>query len=125
MRKRLTTELTREMYDNSLQKLAKKKDKYQFILRAGNDLHDTLLHIFQIVWDGEDKPEQWRDTKIIQLYKGKGDREEFTSQRHIHLKAEVPKFFGHILMNQVKPILYRNMTKHSRTFLMLYVLILG
>ena len=95
------------MYDDSIKALAmKKKDKYQFILKAGNDFHDCLFNLFQKVWVTEDKPDQWRDTQIIQLYKGKGDRNEFASQRHIHLKSEVPKVFGHIVMGQVKPLIY-------------------
>ena len=72
--------LTREMYKVSLQEIgSKKKEKYQFILNAGDDLYEALLHIFQLVWTSEVKPDQRRNTNIIQLYKGKGDRDEFAS----------------------------------------------
>jgi hypothetical protein len=49
-----------------------------------------------VVWDSEEKPELWRKTLIIQLFKGIGERNKFSSQRNIHTKLEVPKFFGHI-----------------------------
>ena len=91
------TVLTRKMYEDSLAELGRrKKDKYKFILKAGGDFHNALFHTFQNVWVTEIIPEQWRDTKIIQLYKGKGNEDEFSSQRHIHIKQDIPKLFGHI-----------------------------
>ena len=60
--------LTREMFNNSLVELYKKnKEKYQFVLRGGKDLHDAVFKLFEQVWITEKKPEQWRKTSIIQL----------------------------------------------------------
>ena len=72
---------------------------------------DCIFHLFLKVWDSEEKPEQWRSTTIIQIYKGKGDITEFSSYRNIHTKLEIPKLFGHILMSVAKPIIVDNMMK--------------
>ena len=67
------TKFTPEMFDHSLEILKKKnKDKYKFILKGGRDLKLALFKLFNMVWCSEQKPDQWRRTEIIQLYKGKG-----------------------------------------------------
>ena len=49
------------------------------------DTHENL----RLVWKGEEKPEQWRKTVIVQLYKGKGDLDQFSNLRNIHTKQEI------------------------------------
>ena len=103
-----------EMFDNSLNIINKKnKDKYKFILQGGKDLKLALFKLFEIVWCTEQKPEQWRKTDIIQLYKGKGEKDDFGSQRNIHMKNEIQKFFGHIVMSKAKTSIMNNMTKYQ------------
>ena len=105
---------TPEMFDHSLEILKKKnKDKYKFILKGGTDLKLALFKLFNTVWCSEQKPDQWRRTEIIQLYKGKGEKDDFGSQRNIHTKNEIPKFFGHIVMSKAKDIIMENMTKYQ------------
>ena len=48
------------------------------------------------------KPQQWRNTVIIQLYKGKGRKDEFNNQRNIHTKEETPKVFEGIIVDKSK-----------------------
>ena len=62
-----------------------------------------MFELFSKVWDSESKPQQWRDTQIVQIYKGKGDQSDFDNQRNIHTKNEVPKFFEGILVDLSKP----------------------
>ena len=107
-------EFTSDMFDNSLKILKKKnKEKYRFILQGGADLKLALFKLFNIVWCSEKKPDQWRKTDIIQLYKGKGDKDDFGSQRNIHTKNEISKFFGHIVMSKTKNIILNSMTKYQ------------
>ena len=47
-------------------------DKYKLLLKAGQGFRNCLFKLFQQVWECERKPGQWRNTIIIQLYKGKG-----------------------------------------------------
>ena len=89
----------------------KNKDKYNFILKAGNSFLMALLALYQKVWISERKPASWQKTICIQLYKGKGKKDDFNSQRFIHTKDCVPKGFEQIVINKVKPTMVRNCTK--------------
>ena len=105
-------ELTSTIFENSLKEIEKKnKKKYEFILNGGDDLKNALFKLCCMVWKTEDKPEQWRKTLIIQLFKGKGERNEFSNQRNIHTKMDAPKLFGHMVMSQAKVKIMKNMSK--------------
>ena len=97
-------EITIKMFDDSLNDLKKKKkDKYAFILKSGNAYKQALFQLFKMVWNQERKPEQWRLDNIIQLYKGKGPKDQFENLRNIHTKNYVPKLFENIIFNMAKP----------------------
>ena len=83
--------LHREDLENRLKKMD--KDKYRFLLNAGDGLKNCVFRLFSQVWKDEVKPQQWRNTVIIQLYKSKGEACCFDNQRNIHTKEEVPKLF--------------------------------
>ena len=105
-------EFSRTTFENSLKVLEKKnKNKYEFILKGGNDFKESLFNLYSLFWDSEDKPDQWRKTMIIQLFKGKGEKNEFSNQRNIHTKLDVPKLFGHMVMSHAKGKIIANMTK--------------
>jgi hypothetical protein len=102
-----------EDYKEFLKQIAKKnKDKYQFILNAGKSFLLVLFAVYQKVWKTESKPSSWQNTTCIQLYKGKGRKDEFNNQRFLHTKDDIPKGFEHILMNKVKPIMVKNCSKY-------------
>ena len=105
-------DLTEEMFEGSLKELSiKKKDKYSFILNGGEDLKKAVFALFKKVWESEIKPESWKKTTIVQLYKGKGDKRSFTNQRNIHTKPEITKVFGHLVMSQIKERIMSHMSK--------------
>ena len=89
----------------------KKKEKNQFILKAGNSYLNVLLAIYRKVWASEEKPSIWKNTTCIQLYKGKNRKDDFNNQRFIHTKEDVPKGFELILINKVKPRMIKNCSK--------------
>ena len=104
--------LNRMMFDDSLSALASKhQNKYKFILNGGEQLKSALFNLCVRVWETEIIPEQWKKTTVIQIYKGKGNMNEFSNQRNIHTKHEIPKLFGSILMSQVKQTLIDKMSK--------------
>ena len=106
--------LTYDMYQDTLEELAKKKgEKYEFILKSGPSLKNAIYKLFVSVWKTERKPEEWRKTSIIQIPKGKTESGNLNNMRNIHLKEPIPKMFGHIIMNQVKEKLMKNMTKYQ------------
>ena len=105
-------EFSRTTFENSLKELKKKnKNKNEFILKGGNDFNEALYKLYGLVWESEDKPDQWRKTMIIQLFKGKGEKNEFSNQRNIHTKLDIPKKFGHMVMSHAKGKIIANMTK--------------
>ena len=105
-------EISDEDFQEFLKQISqKKKEKNQFILKAGKSYHKVLLALYRKVWKSEEKPTKWQKTTCIQLYKGKGKENDFNCQRFIHTKEEEPKGFEQILINKVKPTLVRNCSK--------------
>ena len=47
----------------------------------------------------------------MQLYKGKGSKNDLENMRHIHIKNEFSKFFGHLVVSAAKPQIFRNLSK--------------
>lgn len=74
-------------------------------------MKSALFNLFDKVWTQENEPSQWRNTNIVQIYKGKGSKNELGNQRNIHTKLDVPKFFGHIVIGAAKDKIIKNMTK--------------
>ena len=105
-------EFAEKLFENSIKELKKKNGKkYEFIVKSGKSFKEALYNLFCLVWNTEEKPEQWRKTTIIQLYKGKGERSEFQNQRNIHSKLDIPKVFGQTIMSKSKEIITKNMSK--------------
>ena len=62
---------SRKMFDDSLNELRRKNKKnYKFIVNGGTDFLDALFELCLNVWNTERKPDQWRNTTIVQIYKG-------------------------------------------------------
>ena len=101
-------EFTEEIFEDTLKLLHKKGEKYNFIVKAGKSLHNALFKLFNVVWTFQKKPDSWRDSVVIQLDKKKNESTELEKKRHIHTKEQIPKFFGNIVANQIKPILAKN-----------------
>ena len=105
-------ELTEEDYIKLLKQLSKKnKDKYQFILKAGKSFHCLLFLLYRKVWDSEVKPSRWKQTICHQLFKGKGEKNDFGNQRFIHTKEDIPKAFEQIVITKVKPAIIKHCSK--------------
>ena len=103
--------LTDFMFDQTYKALSKKTGKYDFLIRGGSALKSALLKVCQSVWATEKIPDSWNETTLIQLYKGKGPRNNLENMRHIHLKNEFSKFFGHLVVTAVKPMIFGNLSK--------------
>ena len=105
-------ELTEVRFLKTYNILIKRKGaKYNFIMKGGKSLKTALFNLCKVVWRTEKQPDRWSQSTLIQLYKGKGHRGILDNQRHIHLKDEFPKFFGHLVVSASKDKLISNMTK--------------
>ena len=100
--------ITKEDFDKRLKLLKSKcKDKYSFILKSGEGFKNCIYELFCKIWATENKPEQWRNTIIVQLYKSKGDPSDF----NIHTKEEYPKFFEGIVVDKSKDKIIKKCSK--------------
>ena len=91
----------------------KHQDKYKFIVKAGGGYQECLFSLFSDIWESEEKPQQWRNTVIVQIYKGKGDKNDFDFQRNIHTKEEEPKFYEGIVVDKSKHKLTQACSKYQ------------
>ena len=89
----------------------KHSEKYQFLLKAGQGFQNCVFKLCEQVWKSEQKPEQWRNTIIVQFYKGKGEISDFSNQRNIHTKEYKPKCIEGILVDKSKDKLVAKCSK--------------
>ena len=105
-------ELKEDRFEETYAILAKRRgEKYKFICRAGESLKAAVMKLCHTVWKKEKLPERWYKSTLIQSYKGKGPRGVLDNQRHLHLKDEFPKFFGHLVVTATKEKMIKNMSK--------------
>ena len=101
-----------EMFNKCMEELWKKKGtKYEFIVKGGFDFKNALFCLFNSVWKNEVIPTNWRRTMLIQIYKSKGCFQDLTSFRNIHLKEDIVKFFGALVMREAQDTLNKNISK--------------
>ena len=63
------------------------------------------------VWESENKPAMWEQSNCTMLYKGKGLKSEFSNQRFIHSKNEIPKSFETLVIEKTKPKIIKKCSK--------------
>ena len=107
-------ELTVEMFEGTYNTLKKKSgNKYDFIMKGGPAMKAALFKLCQAVWFKEMLPGRWEKSTLVQLFKGKGSRNVLDNMRHIHVKDEFPKFFGHLVVSASKDKMISNLTKYQ------------
>ena len=105
-------ELPVDSFFKTLESLTKKPgNKYDFITKSGASLKAALLNLFQLIWKTEKLPTSWQESKVTQLWKGKGLQSELSSMRHIHDRDITAKVFGQIVLSHAKENLFNNMSK--------------
>ena len=106
-------ELSHHQFNDALNTVAKKhKDKYNFILKAGNSLIDALFRLFQLVWRKEDIPDIWQNSLLLEKMK-KPNKTSLDNIRFLHLKPEVPKLFSQMIFSSIKDKLFASMSKYQ------------
>ena len=104
--------ISEQMFEITFKALKSKPgNKYEFIMKGGPALKSALMSVCQSVWQCEKLPDSWTETTLVQLYKGKGPRNNLENLRHIHIKNEFSKFFGHLVVNAMKSEINKNLSK--------------
>ena len=86
--------------------------KYEFILKGGESLLCALYNLFKTIWQTEEIPQIWRESKLTQLHK-RGPVSSLSNFRFIHEKCAFYKYFSQLVMFHTKPKLYQNMPKNQ------------
>ena len=76
-------------------------------------MKEALLKLCQVVWSSERQPSRWCKSTLVQLFKLKGSRNVLDNMRHIHIKDEFPKFFGHLVVSASKDKMLSNLSKYQ------------
>ena len=82
-------------------------------MKGSQALKAALFKLCQVVWTTETLPDRWAKSTLVQLYKGQGLRSVLDNMRHIHIKDEFPKYFGHLVVSEAKDKMTKGMTKYQ------------
>ena len=69
--------------------------------RGGPSLKNKLLVLFNVCWDTECLPQDFKDAVIVTIYKKKGQRSECGNHRGISLLAIAGKILAKIILNRI------------------------
>ena len=76
-------EVEEESYWELLDRLkAKNKRSYDFIVKSGDKFKKAILKLVKRVINTEEIPENFLETLLVQLYKGKGSQQEFNQYQY-------------------------------------------
>ena len=70
---------------------------YEFLINGGPAMLSSLTKLFNDIFQSETQPIQWQQSHLINLGKGKGEREKLSSKRGITLSECPAKVFGKVL----------------------------
>lgn len=76
----------------------------EMLKKGGNSVVEWLKRLFNICWEKCEVPQDWQDSCLVPIYKGKGDKMECSNYRGISLLSVVGKIYGRVLIERVKAI---------------------
>jgi exonuclease III len=79
--------------------------KYWMITKCGPELQAVLLWYYNLIWEWECIPNEWKHSNIRYLYKGKGSKFDLTKYRPISLISCVGKAFTMLWLPRMEAIL--------------------
>ena len=97
-------------YEETLQAINSLKNKKspgpdgvpgEVLRHGGTELHQKLYQLITAVWEAEDVPQQWKDARIVSIYKRKGDRATCGNSRGISLLSVAGKVLAKILLTRL------------------------
>ena len=87
-------ELTVNDFNKALEYVYKNnKDKYKYVLNGGDSLKNAVFNLFKEVWSQEVIPEGWKKSKLVQLWRVRGNKSSLANMRYIHIKEEIQHSF--------------------------------
>ena len=78
------------------------------IIKSGKSaLQEALHELLCLCWEEGEVTQDMRDTKIVTLYKNKGDRSDCNNYRGISLLSIVGKVFARVSLNRTQALTER------------------
>ena len=105
----LGEEITEQEVEKAVQKLNSGKSPdmngllAEFFHCAGPVLMGRLTTLLQTAWRTETIPEDWRNSFLVVLYKGKVPKNDCSNYRGISLLSVVGKILSRIIFKKIKP----------------------
>ena len=81
--------------------------KNEFIKYGGNNLLEKLTHFFNEIFNHEQIPQSWLRSMIINIDKGKKNKELLSNKRRISLSNNICKLFERVINTELQ------LTKYS------------
>ena len=76
---------------------------YEFYKRGGQWMVNELYKIFGIIWENEEIPTKWNESKVKLIYKGSNkSKKELGNYRPVSLANTIGKIFTMVLNNRLK-----------------------
>ena len=92
-------DFTKEDFEKEIELIKKKgKNKYKEVTEAGNGFKNEVYNFMKIIWDKEVIPKSWDLTTLVQIFK-RGNRNQLSSYRFVHLKKWMPRIFDRIVLS--------------------------
>ena len=89
----------------------------EYIHHAGGEAMRYLTNLFCTIWETETVPEEWHQSIIIPLYKGKGSRSDCRSYRGITLLSVPRKVFSYVLLARIWPVFLAHQRQQQSGFM--------
>ena len=75
-------------------------------IALGNKGVEFLVNFFNRLLQGEKMPDKWRKSKLVPLYKGKGDNKECVNYQGIKLMSHIMKFWERIIQARIRKVMF-------------------
>jgi hypothetical protein len=76
-----------------------------FLKHGGIELHQHLTTLFNYSWSHSVLPQDWTDSYVVSLYKGKGARNLATNYRPLSMTSIVVRTMEHLIHHRLSPFI--------------------
>ena len=104
--------ITQEISDKDIDRAIKKcksgkstgfdKIPNEFIINMSENAKEVLKQLFNMTFCNGNIPQQWKENKLLYIYKGKGDKRKLDNYRGTSIGSNVGKCFFRIINNRME-----------------------
>ena len=76
---------------------SKKKAMFDDFIQSGPVFKHLIYHLVRTIYESEEVPEEFLETVLISLFKGKGDPRRPTSYRFLHIRSDLSRILENCL----------------------------